>query len=68
MPKHSTTNALITIVDELICTNIEGHHSICSIFFDLRKAFDTWAVPHQKLVGRLESLNLSECFNTSLDV
>ena len=37
--------------------SLEGHHSICSIFFDLRKAFNT--VPHHKLVDRLESLGLN---------
>ena len=44
-------------MDEFAQT-LEGHHSICSIFFfALRKAFDT--VPHCKLVGRLESFGLN---------
>ena len=55
LPHHSTTSALL-FSSHSILSLLESHTSVCGIFLDLRKAFDS--VPHQPLIDLLASYNL----------
>ena len=51
----STTTALLSVTHDWFQA-LENGQEVCSIFFDLRKAFDS--VPHRLLVDKLTSLGL----------
>ena len=51
----STTTALLSVTHDWFQA-LEAGQEVCSIFFDLRKAFDS--VPHRLLVDKLTSLGL----------
>ena len=53
---HSTSSALTTIIDDWL-KSIELGKPVCSVFFDVRKAFDS--VPHSILVNKLRSHGLN---------
>ena len=55
MPRRSTTSALCSLTHEWL-KELDDGNEICSIFFDLRKAFDS--VPHTHLIDQLSCLNL----------
>ena len=55
MSRRSTTSALCSIVHEWHNQLDEGNE-ICSVFFDILKAFDT--VPHSLLMNKLSTLQL----------
>ena len=55
MPHRSTTSALCSITHNWLSAMNDGNE-ICSVFFDLRKAFDS--VPHGPLLDRLLSYSL----------
>ena len=55
LPHRSTTSALL-FSSHSILSLLESHTSVCGIFLDLRKAFDS--VPHQPLIDLLASYNL----------
>ena len=46
---HSTSSALTTIIDDRL-KSMELGKSVCSVFLDVRKAFDS--VPHTILVNK----------------
>ena len=54
-PGFSTESALISVVNSWF-SSLDSHKSVCAVFFDLSKAFDS--VPHQPLLNSLSSLNL----------
>lgn len=56
MPHRSTTSALCSITHNWLSAMEDGNE-ICSVFFDLRKAFDS--VPHAPLLDRLLSYSLN---------
>ena len=56
MPKRSTTSALCTLTHDCLKCLDEGSE-IGSVFFDLRKAFDS--VPHTLLLDKLSALQLN---------
>ena len=56
MPKRSTTSALCTLTHDCLKCLDEGSE-ISSVFFDLRKAFDS--VPHTPLLDKLSALQLN---------
>ena len=51
LPKHSTTHALIEVIDTIRKAIDKGEYAL-GIYLDLKKAFDT--VDHQILLGKLE--------------
>ena len=53
---HSTSSALTTIIDDWL-KSMELGKPVCSVFFDVRKAFDS--VPHSILVNKLQSHGLN---------
>ena len=55
MPHRSTTSALCTMTHNWL-QELDNGNEICSVFFDLRKAFDS--VPHNQLLEKLASLNI----------
>ena len=55
MPRRSTISALCSLTHEWL-KELDNGNEICSIFFDLRKAFDS--VPHMHLIDKLSSLQL----------
>ena len=55
MPRRSTTSALCTLVHDWL-SQLDNGNEICSIFFDVRKAFDS--VPHSRLMSKLSTLQL----------
>ena len=55
MPRRSTISALCSLTHDWF-KELDNGNEICSVFFDLRKAFDS--VPHAHLVDKLTSLNL----------
>ena len=58
MPRRSTISALCSITHNWLGV-LEDGNEICSVFFDLRKAFDS--VPHAPLLDRLLSYHLNPC-------
>ena len=55
MPKRSTTSALCTLIHDWL-RQLDDGNEICSIYFDVRKAFDS--VPHSHLMSKLSTLQL----------
>ena len=53
---HSTSSALTTVVDDWL-KSMEHGKPVCSVFFDVRKAFDS--VPHSSLVHKLQTYGLN---------
>ena len=49
--QSSTENALTQLYDQLL-TNLNNHETVCSIFLDLKKAFDS--IHHSILLAKLE--------------
>ena len=56
MTGRSTSSALLTVTHDVLHSLDDGNE-VCSIFFDLKKAFDS--VPHQKLIDKL--INAGVC-------
>ena len=54
---HSTGSALTTIIDDWL-RSMDLGKPVCSVFFDVRKAFDS--VPHATLVSKLQSRGLND--------
>ena len=50
MTGRSTSSALLTVTHDVL-HSLDVGNEVCSIFFDLKKAFDS--VPHQKLIDKL---------------
>ena len=59
--KHSTSHALISIVEE-IRQNLDNNCFSCGVFVDLEKAFDT--VNHKILLKKLEHYGIRNVANT----
>ena len=55
MPRRSTTSALCSLTHDWL-DQLDNGNEICSVFFDVRKAFDS--VPHSHLMSKLSSLQL----------
>lgn len=55
MPKRSTTSALCTLVHDWL-NQLDNGNEICSVFFDVRKAFNS--VRHSHLMNKLSTLQL----------
>ena len=55
MPHRSTISALCSLTHDWL-KDLDNGKEICSVFFDLCKAFDS--VPHTHLIDKLSSLNL----------
>ena len=55
MPHRSTTSALCTLTHNWF-EELDAGNEICSVFFDIQKAFDS--VPHIQLLHKLSTLNL----------
>ena len=60
---RSTLTALIKCTDDWL-KELKLGNDVCAIFFDFRKAFDS--VPHEPLLRKLSTLNLSNCILTWL--
>ena len=54
---RSTGSALTTIIDDWL-RSMDVGKPVCSVFFDVRKAFDS--VPHATLVSKLQSRGLND--------
>ena len=54
---HSTGSALTTIIDDWL-RSMDLGKPVCSVFFDVRKAFDL--VPHATLVSKLQPRGLND--------
>ena len=50
-------SALTTIIDDWL-RSMDAGKPVCSVFFDVRKAFDS--VPHATLVSKLQSRGLND--------
>ena len=58
MPRRSTVSALCSLTHDWL-KELDSGGEICSVFFDLRKAFDS--VPHRYLLDQLSTLNGNLC-------
>ena len=56
LSRRSTGTALLKVTTDWL-QSLENHDSIMTVFFDLRKAFDS--VPHQLLLQKLKSIQLN---------
>ena len=56
LPGRSTASALLSVTNEWL-VHLENGNEVCSIFFDLKKAFDS--VPHSLLLQRLVELDVN---------
>ena len=54
-PGFSTLSALLSVTHKWFSL-LDSHNSVCAVFFDLRKAFDS--VPHQPLLDTLSSTGI----------
>ena len=54
-PGFSTLSALLSVTYKWFSL-LDSHNSVCAVFFDLRKAFDS--VPHQPLLDTLSSTGI----------
>ena len=57
MPGRSTISALLSITNTCLQALDDGH-DVCTIFFDIHKAFDS--VPHQLLMEKLKVIGLND--------
>ena len=55
MPGHSTTSVLLSITNNCLQA-LDMGYNVCSVFFDIRKAFDS--VPHRALMYKLKTIGL----------
>ena len=55
LPSRSTTSALVT-ASNYILSSLDSRSSVCGVFLDLKKAFDS--VSHRLLLDKISSLNL----------
>ena len=55
MSGRSTTSALLTVTHDLL-HSLDDSDEVCSVFFDLNKAFDS--VPHQKVIAKLKNADV----------
>ena len=55
MPRHSTTSAICSLTHDWL-KELDSGNEICSVFFDLHKAFHS--VLHNHLLNKLTTLNL----------
>ena len=55
LPGRSTSSALLSVTNDWL-VHLEKGKEVCTIFFDLRKAFDS--VPHNLLLQRLIQMNV----------
>ena len=61
LPNHSTLQQLLIFIDGIV-NNMDSKTQTDTIYFDLRKAFDT--VPHPSLLNKLRSLGINgKAFN-----
>ena len=57
MPGRSTTSALLSITNTCLQALDDGY-DVCTVFFDIRKAFDS--VPHRLLMEKMKTIGLNE--------
>ena len=57
-PGKSTVTALLAVTHDWLKA-LESRHNVCSVFLDLRKAFDS--VPHRLLLEKLNPYALDSC-------
>ena len=55
LPGRSSVSALLSVTHEWL-KNLEDGNEVCSVYFDLRKAFDS--VPHRLLLQKLSDIQL----------
>ena len=56
LPSRSTTSALLSVTHDWL-SQLDQGHDVCSVYFDLRKAFDS--VPHRPLLQKLIDIQLN---------
>ncbi len=61
----STVTSLLTVIHDWLMI-LESGKEVCSVFINLKKAFDT--VPHRPLISKLERTGLSPIFWSGLRV
>ena len=57
MPGRSTTSALLSITNTCLQA-LDMGHEVCTIFFDIRKAFNS--VPHKALLEKMQMIGLDD--------
>ena len=66
LPGRCTASALLTVThDRPRLQHLELGNEVCSIFFDLKKAFDS--VPHRLLLDRLEEIAVDPSIHYAMD-